>query len=173
MDQSTQAGESFITGIFRHNTWANLRLLEACRQLSDEQMDATVPGTYGSIRDTLFHIVGGEMSYVGRVTGREPENSARSGEFPGIDALERYARWCGEELLQLAPSARAGDVVTEVWENKKGQYNLTDLLTQAINHATEHRAQVATVLTQQGIEPPDMSGWAYMEDMGRFTETEI
>jgi uncharacterized damage-inducible protein DinB len=38
------------------------------------------------------------------------------------------------------------------------------ILTQAINHATEHRAQVTTILTQQGVEPPDLSGWAYVEE---------
>ncbi len=35
------------------------------------------------------------------------------------------------------------------------------ILTQAINHATEHRAQIMTILTQLGIEPPDLSGWAF------------
>jgi uncharacterized damage-inducible protein DinB len=38
------------------------------------------------------------------------------------------------------------------------------LLTQAINHATEHRAQVMTIMTQQGVEPPDLSGWQYVEE---------
>ncbi len=31
---------------------------------------------------------------------------------------------------------------------------------QAINHATEHRSQIATILTQQGVESPNFSGWA-------------
>ena len=35
------------------------------------------------------------------------------------------------------------------------------LLIQAINHATEHRAQVATILTQQGSTPPEMDGWTF------------
>ena len=34
-------------------------------------------------------------------------------------------------------------------------------LLQAINHATEHRAQIATTLTQLGIEPPVLDGWAF------------
>ena len=38
------------------------------------------------------------------------------------------------------------------------------LLVQAINHATEHRTQVAAILTQLGIEPPGMDGWTYHED---------
>lgn len=32
---------------------------------------------------------------------------------------------------------------------------------QAINHATEHRSQMSTILTRQGVEPPDFSGWAW------------
>jgi len=36
------------------------------------------------------------------------------------------------------------------------------ILTQAINHSTEHRAHIMTIITQQGIEPPEVDGWAYV-----------
>ena len=32
------------------------------------------------------------------------------------------------------------------------------------NHATEHRAQIMAILTQLGVEPRDLSGWAYFEE---------
>jgi uncharacterized damage-inducible protein DinB len=41
-------------------------------------------------------------------------------------------------------------------------------LLQAVNHGTEHRSQVATVLTQLGVEPPGMDGWAYFFDSGHL-----
>jgi len=41
-------------------------------------------------------------------------------------------------------------------------------LLQAINHATEHRSQVASILTQLGIEPPNMDGWTYFGDSGQL-----
>ena len=53
-----------LTTLYRHNRWANLRLLERCAGLSDEQLDATLLGTFGSIRDTLQHIVIAERSYL-------------------------------------------------------------------------------------------------------------
>jgi len=34
-------------------------------------------------------------------------------------------------------------------------------LSQAIHHANDHRSQIATLLTHQGIEPPDLDVWAY------------
>jgi uncharacterized damage-inducible protein DinB len=38
-------------------------------------------------------------------------------------------------------------------------------LTQAINHATERRAQIMATLTQLGIEPPDLRGWSYFDEL--------
>src|SRR2546425_13075778 len=45
---------------FRHNAWANRALLDACRELSKEQLGATAEGTYGSVLATLQHIVDAE-----------------------------------------------------------------------------------------------------------------
>ena len=47
----------FVETLFRHNLWANLRLLEVCTALSDEQLHASAVGGFGSINDTWQHIV--------------------------------------------------------------------------------------------------------------------
>jgi uncharacterized damage-inducible protein DinB len=44
----------------------------------------------------------------------------------------------------------------------------TILLTQAINHATEHRAQIMAILTQLGIQPPDLDGWSYFDELEQW-----
>jgi len=36
---------------------------------------------------------------------------------------------------------------------------------QAINHGIDHRSQIATLLSQQGIELPDLDAWAYNDAM--------
>jgi uncharacterized damage-inducible protein DinB len=43
-------------------------------------------------------------------------------------------------------------------------------LLQAVNHSTEHRSQIATILTQLGIEPPSMDGWTFFFDAGHMTD---
>ena len=50
---ATQADNSVLKVLFAHNTWANLKLLDFCETLSEEQLDATVPGTYGAIADNF------------------------------------------------------------------------------------------------------------------------
>jgi uncharacterized damage-inducible protein DinB len=37
------------------------------------------------------------------------------------------------------------------------------VIVQIINHATEHREQICSMLNALGITPPDMDGWAYGE----------
>ena len=49
-----------LTTLYSHNLWANIKLFECCAGLSDEQLDSTIIGTFGTIRDTLQHIVGAE-----------------------------------------------------------------------------------------------------------------
>jgi uncharacterized damage-inducible protein DinB len=37
------------------------------------------------------------------------------------------------------------------------------VMVQIINHATEHREQISSMLTALGVTPPDMDGWSYGE----------
>jgi uncharacterized damage-inducible protein DinB len=165
-----QGDASVLTALFGHNTWANLKLLGFCERLSDAQLDTTAIGGFGSIRDTLQHIVGAEVGYVERVNGKLPPQPPASNQFPGFVVLKDAARWAGDELLQLALSARSDTRVRQRPPRQLIEYNLASLIVQAINHSTEHRAQIATIITQLGMEPPDMSGWQYMDEVGELQE---
>ena len=166
--QPEEAGISVLVALFRHNAWANGKLLDFCEGLSDEQLDTTAVGTYGTIRDTLVHIVYGEVSYVERVNGNLPPNRPPDEKFPGFAWLREVADWASEEMLQLALSARSDTMVTDSWPGGTERYKLTDLMVQALNHATEHRTQVSTIVTQLGLEPPNMDGWTWMDDKGEI-----
>lgn len=155
-----------LTTLFRHNLWANLRLLEQCASLSAEQLGATLIGTFGSIHSTLEHIVLAEKSYLSRIsTGqryRRPEGS------PPLTVAEmtESARQSGEGLIEWALKVQPGDTVRVDWEGEPRDVPKTILLTQAINHATEHRAQVMAILTELGIQPPELDGWTYFAEQG-------
>lgn len=172
MSESRFSDASVLTTLFHHNTWANLRLLDFCAALSDEQLKATAAGAYGSIRATLAHMIGAEIDYVTRVTGETPPAWLSGDEYPGFEVLKDTARRAGEELTRLAVAARADSVVreTNLQQGISVEYPLGSLLMQAINHSTEHRQQVSAIITQLGIEPPGMDGWAYMEETGEFRE---
>jgi len=161
---------SVLTALFAHNTWANLKLLDFCERLSDAQLDSAAIGGFGSIRDTLLHIVGAEVSYVNRTNGRLPAQGFDRDVFPGFATLKDAARWAGDELLQIAISARKGTLVRQYAPRDPAEYPLASLIVQSINHSTEHRTQIATIITQLGQEPPDMSGWQYMDEAGELRD---
>jgi len=155
--------DSTLTELFRHNRWANIRLLEACRGLSPQQLEGSAIGTYGSIRDTLRHIVAAEERYLSLLTGTPVENPLPPGIFPGVEELLRRSRRSGEALAGLAAQVRPAEEIRTTSAGKESTEQAATVLIQAINHATEHRGQVATVMTQHGITPPVIDGWAYAE----------
>jgi uncharacterized damage-inducible protein DinB len=158
--------EDTLTTLFGHNLWANLRLLECCAALSPEQLDAGMPGAYGSIRDTWEHIALAERRYFTRISTGKPYE--RREDAPPLTQSEMAdsLRESGAGLIAWAPRVQPGDAVEIDWDGTLTLVPRAILLTQAINHATEHRAQIMAILTQQGIDHPNLDGWSYFEAGG-------
>jgi uncharacterized damage-inducible protein DinB len=159
-----------LAALYEHNLWANQLMLEACAKLSNEQLDATTAGTYGTIRNTLIHLVGAEERYVTMLTSRPPIPVLREHEpFPGFEELISASKASGQSLIDIANSAVAGDILRGKRRNG-ASYEIvnTVVLTQAINHATEHRAHINSVLTHLGLGPLDLDGWAYGDSHGQI-----
>lgn len=146
-----------IAALFDHNGWANERLLEACRDLTPEQLTLAVDGTYGSLDATLAHIASGEAFYVALLTGWRPSTAWQQDDpFPGIEPLLEVVRETGPRLREAAQSIEPDRPI----ERDPGEHiPASVILVQAINHATEHRAHAAVILTQLGIQPPAIDGW--------------
>lgn len=156
---------------FQHNTMMNDRLLEACRKLSSEELGATATGTYGTVGATLVHIANAQEGYAARFLGTERPERLPEDPFPGFDAVaDRFAS--GNAKLEEA-AVRAGEEheVQVTGDDPPGTWTMPAalLLLQAVNHGTEHRSQVATILTNLGIQPPEMDGWEYFFASDKMT----
>jgi uncharacterized damage-inducible protein DinB len=44
-------------------------------------------------------------------------------------------------------------------------------IAQALQHGTDHRSQLATALTNLGVQPPENDVWAYGQAKGLLSET--
>jgi uncharacterized damage-inducible protein DinB len=155
-----------LADFFKHHLWANLRVLEACARLSDAQLDATTTGAFGSVRQTLMHIFASEEGYVHRFTGTFPTPRLDEGApFAGFDELRQRAKRSGEELLAIAEQWEASQVLQLSYQGQSYEVPAIFVLLQAVNHATDHRSQVATLLSQQEVTPPELDGWAYYDAM--------
>jgi uncharacterized damage-inducible protein DinB len=154
--------ETVLVELFKHNRWANDQLLEFCGSLKDEQLDKSSPGTYGSIKDTLVHLVAAQSRYVLALSGNPSETEVHESKgYPGVDTLRKSSRETSERLVDLATKHQQDSTIEARYRNENVTLQVSTLLLQAINHATEHRAHVCTILGQQGVEPPVIDGWAY------------
>jgi uncharacterized damage-inducible protein DinB len=152
-----------LPDFLKYNLWANVRLLDACAQLSDAQLDATTKGTFGSVRETLMHMLAAEESYARTLTGIIPTPPLKEfTTFPGFDELQRRAKESGEALIMFTEQVEQGKL-SQILHLDCGTYDAPVIVVviQAINHAIDHRSQIATLLSQQDIEPPDLDSWAY------------
>lgn len=161
-----------LVELLKHNTMMNDRLLEVCRGLSDEQLATTVHGTYGSIGATLVHVAGGQNSYAARFFGKERPERLPEEPFPGFDPLTSHFNK-GNSLLEQAAAEGGTDEYIELVDDdpvRTWRMHRSLLLLQAINHGTEHRSQVATILSQLGVQAPEMDGWTFFLDTGHMTD---
>ena len=148
---------------FKYNLWANLRLLDVCAQLSDAQLNATTKGIYGSVRETLMHMLAAEEGYTRSLTGKIPTPPLKEfTAFPGFDELRQRAKQSGEALIIFAEQAEP-EKLSQILHLDGGTYDAPVIVVviQAINHAIDHRSQISTLLSQQDVEPPDLDSWAY------------
>ena len=146
--------------VLRHNTWANGTLLDFCRALDPARLDDNAPGTYGSLYGMLQHLVSGEQWYVQLMTG----------ELIGTE-IRRDVRRTLDELASSATAIDASDdpdraIPVDDEEDRKTGSTVGVVLAQLVHHGNEHRTQATTILGAGGIEPPEISGWAYGRAIG-------
>lgn len=155
-----------LADAFGHHIWATIRVLDACSALDDAQLATIVPGTYGSIIDTLRHLVGGDVFYLDVLCDRAEPFDEEASDIPTLRALMEAHDPIWQQLI-------AGDMdpIADVIEFEDNGYEthapLGIRLAQAVHHGTDHRSQVCTALTSLGIEPPAIDVWDFGAQDGR------
>jgi uncharacterized damage-inducible protein DinB len=168
--------ESPLAEPLRHNAWATMHLLETCRSLTVEQLATAMPGTFGSILATLQHIVGAEAFYQFLVTGHWPAWRWPADQPPDLPTLEAASRESASFWEAFAAQPYDPDRRVVVHDSRASQtYDvaLGVIVAQVLDHGTDHRSQVATILTSLGVVPPRLDGWAYGRARGRVVPDRI
>ena len=163
---------TLLDDAFAHHAWATTRLIDACETLTPDQLATSVPGTFGSILETLRHTVGADCWYLHRLSGGS--HATIDEDAADLAALRDETERHGMEWLALlAAGQEADDVISVQHEDGSATHAPRGIrLAQALHHGTDHRSQVCTAITALGIEPPDVAVWAFGAATGRVTEVE-
>ena len=161
---------SVLEDAFAHHVWATQRLIDACLQLSPEQLETAVPGTYGSILETVRHLVGADASYLFVMSGeRTYLIDEDSMDLPELRATMERNGDAWSRLLARDPDPDTV-LVRHRDDGSETHAPMGIRLAQALHHGTDHRSQVCTALTTLGVEPPAIDVWDYAADDGRLVE---
>lgn len=145
-----------------YNTWVNTQIFEVCRKVSDELYRKDLGTFFGSIHNTLNHILLVDLLYLGRLKGESNDhihslkqvlyddlNSLTNARVEGDGVLTEYVQGLSQD--DLNKSVRYTRMSGKVCEE-----NVEDILLTLFNHQTHHRGQVHAMLTQSGIEKGEM-----------------
>jgi uncharacterized damage-inducible protein DinB len=151
--------------LYAFNRWANAKTLESVRQLTTEEYERTIGGSFGSVRGTLVHLYGADWVWLERFHGRSPRAMP---EGDALSTLEGLApKWLEVQdardafLATVTPERLAGPLSYAGFDGKSFTRVLGGALFHVANHGTYHRGQIATLLRQLGKAPAstDFTRW--------------
>ena len=145
-----------------HMAWANQAIFNEIAKLPDDALEAYVTNEEWQVSVILLHVAKAANSYGCRLNGA----NFSSFEFPEkMSDIKKLAEMLKESDAELLNLSKAPDRVIEV--DREGvitHWQASTILSQAIHHATEHRAQAIAALEFRGFKAPNLDDydvWAY------------
>lgn len=143
-----------------YNQWMNRSLYAVCAAMPDADRRKDCGVFFGSVHDTLNHLLYGDRSWLGRFTG-EPFAVTVIGQELYADFEElraqreatdtRIIEWAG---ALMSDWLRAPFTYTSNVDNRTRTLPAWLLVTHLFNHQTHHRGQLTILLSQLGYDAP-------------------
>lgn len=140
----------------RYHRWALEQYFAVLEQLTEQQLHADHHVSHGSLYETLTHLCRADTVWSSRLTGepaKPPQPAANLRQFKAawFHALDRLAIWAGS-------LSEEGWFAAIEYLNSKGEPFRTppwQAVLHLVNHGTAHRGQIAAILRQIGVAPPN------------------
>jgi uncharacterized damage-inducible protein DinB len=151
--------------MYDYHYWANQGLIGVVSQLTTEQFTQSVAGSYGSIRNTLVHVLSAEWGWLDRCGGPKRGERLRAEDYPTVASLVRAWTWVEAQfrgfLSGLTDDDLSRDVEFAIGGGPSQSIPVGDLLQHAAVHAVHHRGQVAMLLRMLGHVPGNVDWLLY------------
>jgi uncharacterized damage-inducible protein DinB len=162
---------SLLEAAFAHHVWATLRVVDACLELSPEQLAVDVPGTRGPILETIRHLVESDAFDLFVLTGDRAHDVDAAGM--SLAELREVMERTGSGWTELIAGPLDPDAVVREVDETDGFQRWAPVgfrLAGTLDHGTDHRSQICTALTTIGVQPPRIGVMDFGSDVGRVVE---
>lgn len=164
--------KEILTALAAHNTWANITIIDFLAEIPEPELAqvTVVPGIYGDAHATMMHIVTAERSYLERIVESAISgNDAGKRSWASWAALREAALRNGQAFSHAITELVADPIQRGTFHDEPYEIRTSVLIVQAIDHATEHRSQIRTLLSANGIVPPEIGGWHWERTLDSAT----
>lgn len=142
-----------------YSTWMNQKLYDTCAKLTDADRKEDRGAFFGSIHQTLNHILYADLAFMSRFTG----NPAQEPEF-GVELHSDFEVLTDARRALDSRISTWSETITPDWLRQSLTYTSKAdgvtrtvvhwvLVTHLFNHGTHHRGQITTLLAQLGLDP--------------------
>jgi uncharacterized damage-inducible protein DinB len=156
-----------LNRLLAHMSWANQKTIAHLQTLPEQSLSAFATNQKWQVAEITHHIVDAADAYAFRITGEHPQLPGESiPEIKTISDLALIAKQAEVIDAALLKSVSLADEQIEFtnYAGKLVKRWRSTILSQAIHHATEHRAQIASALEAKGFTPVDLDEldlWAF------------
>lgn len=151
-------GNDVLKNLSEYNIWANQTMLNVFD---------TLPELPHNGARLFSHALNAQAIWIARITDTEsPVKVWQEHTLEELHRLHKYASYKLAELVANSDEAEFNRLID--YTNSQGNKYSTrvlDILTHAFNHATYHRAQVATDLRKCGHNPPNTDYVTYVREL--------
>ena len=143
----------------RYNRWMNERLYEVLGPMTDEDRKEVRGAFFGSMHETLNHLLWGDRMWLGRFIGEPCEvGDFGRGMFGAFADLARERAVTDYKIVQWAADVDADWLDAPLRyrsrvDGKERELPGAIAAVHLFNHATHHRGQLTTLLSQSGRDP--------------------
>ena len=164
--------------LYGYNRWATERVLAAATGLPAEQLLTPGQAGRGSVRDTLVHLVSAQRGWLawwdGSLSGNEAYGERLNpADFPDLATLRREWEAVQARTEAFVAGLDEDDLARTYAETTPDgtpfQMPLWQMLLHVANHGTQHRSEVAAMLTPIGHSPGDLDLLDYCWHRGQGT----
>ena len=142
---------------YDYGYWANGKLFVVMSQLTPEEFTRAVAGSYGSIRNTMVHVMSAEAGWLDRCGGPKRGPRLNPDDFPTVETLvqawSRVETQVREFLCTLKDDDLARHVEYSFDQSTMHSGRLGELMQHAATHGVHHRGQVALLMRVLGHAP--------------------
>ena len=160
-----------LARLYDYSCWANERLLGVVARLTPDEFTRRVVGSYGSVRNTLVHVLSAEWGWLERCGGGGgfPRGERLKAEdFPTLESVLTVWRRVESEMRAFLGRLREEDLAEGVafafGTGPTQSASRGDLLQHAIVHAVHHRGQIALLLRELGHTPGNVDLLYYVTE---------